>query len=64
MNLHNSLVKSVCKFQFVAIQASYELLMDAELREIFESKLNKLKAYEDAWESVQTEKSARGYFIK
>jgi hypothetical protein len=45
----------------VEIQASYELLMDAELRQKFESVLNEPKSYEDAWESVQTAKSARGY---
>jgi hypothetical protein len=44
----------------MALQASYELLMDAELRQIFESVLNEPKSYEDAWESVQKEKMDRG----
>jgi hypothetical protein len=44
----------------MALQASYELLMDAELGGIFESVLNEHRSYEDAWEYVQKEKMDRG----
>jgi hypothetical protein len=44
----------------VKVKASYELLTDDGLKNIFNKLLDEVISYRDAWEAVEREKTARG----